>query len=1086
MNKYKVKDLTLRIKYLILVLIVNSVSSIALFAQKTTIYTHEISTYNSASELFDKEKYSAAQDKFADVLKTISDKKSEVAVNAKYYHALCGLRLFNTDAENLFIEFINEYPESPKVKLAYFYLGTYHFRGKKYDEALAWFAKIDAYDLSPEELAEYHFKKGYSYFINESYDEASKEFYEIKDVDNKYAAPAKYYYAHVAYLQQKYESSLETFLQLNSNPKFSPITPYYITQIYYLQKKYDKLIEYAPALLDTAIPNRTPEIARLIGESYYRSNKFNEAIPYLKRYQKEKPYEASRADQYQLGYALYKADSCDQAIEWFKKSINENDSISQTAHYHLAECYLKLNNKQFARSSFRAASQADFDPQIKEDALFSFAKISYELSFHPFNDAIKAFEEYINTYPNSKKLSSAYEYLVAVYYTTKNYKAAIQSLENIKTLDNSLQEAYQKIAHYRGIELFNNRQYEEAISYFDKSDKYLLNPKIKAENIYWRAESFYRLNNFSEAIGRYKKFIYEPEAIGTENLNKAYYHIGYAYFELKEYSNAKTWFRKYNENTTNIKSSKIKNDALNRTADCFFMEQDYKAAIEYYDKATMIGVHQIDYSLYQSAIANGVVGNYKEKANLLETLINQKQNSHLLDDAIYELAEVQLLQNNNDKALENFKKIKNNHPTSPYVSKSLVKEGLIYYNKKDDNNALIVFKEVVKTYPNTDESKESLEKIKKIYIDQGDLATYETYLGTVGSTDAAALILDADYYEVAENSYMGGNCDRAVSGFAKYLEKYPKGTYALNAHFYKATCEYKSGFNNEALIDYNYVIQAQKNNFSENALLAAAKINLELGKTDDALNNYNQLEYLADNPENVFKAQVEQMRLNYQFNNIDATIKYCEIVINKDIDDANLITETHLIYAKALLALDNYNKALKEFTTASMSPNKFGAEAKYNVAHILYLRGEYDNCEAEIFSLIKKFPGYDYWMGKSLILLADNYVSKEDLFQAKVTFQNIIDNSKYPELVNIATEKLNIIKEQEASKRVAEQPEEVELNFGNELDIEKLFSDPEPPIEEEEIPLPKQNKEEKIIEEKDSLESEPKEKNIDEEGKGDE
>ena len=81
------------------------------------------------------------------------------------------------------------------------------------------------------------------------------------------------------------------------------------------------------------------------------------------------------------------------------------------------------------------------------------------------------------------------------------------------------------------------------------------------------------------------------------------------------------------------------------------MEQDYKAAIEYYDKATMIGVHQIDYSLYQSAVANGVVGNYKEKANLLETLINQKQKSHLLDDAIYELAEVQLLQNNNDKAL---------------------------------------------------------------------------------------------------------------------------------------------------------------------------------------------------------------------------------------------------------------------------------------------------------------------------------------------------------------------------------------------------------------------------------------------------
>ena len=87
----------------------------------------------------------------------------------------------------------------------------------------------------------------------------------------------------------------------------------------------------------------------------------------------------------------------------------------------------------------------DFDPKIKEDALFSFAKISYELSMHPYNDAIVAFEEFINTYPNSTKLNNAYEFLIAVYYTTKNYKAALNSLENINVLDLKLQEAYQKI-----------------------------------------------------------------------------------------------------------------------------------------------------------------------------------------------------------------------------------------------------------------------------------------------------------------------------------------------------------------------------------------------------------------------------------------------------------------------------------------------------------------------------------------------------------------------------------------------------------------------------------------------------------------
>ncbi len=1035
--------------------------SVKLNAQKTTIYTSNVANYNNAMELIDKEKFSAAQHQFEEILKTSTDNKSEITVNAKYYQALCALMLFNTDAENLFIEFINQYPESPKVKMAYFYLGTYHFRGKKYEEALAWFHKIDTYDLSPEEQSEYRFKVGYCHFEGEQYEDAAKQFYEIKDTDNKYSAPAKYYYAHIAYLQKKYESSLSTFLQLNNDPKFSTITPYYISQIYYLQNKYDQLIEYAPALLDTAIPKRAPEIARLLGEAYYRTNKFSEAIPYLKRYQNEKPYEATRAEQYQLGYALYKTDSCEQAIEWLKKSIDENDSISQTAHYHLAECYLKTNQKQYARSSFREASKMDFDAQIKEDALFSFAKISYELSYHPFNDAIKAFEEFINTYPNSTKLNNAYEYLVAVYYTTKNYQAAINSLENIKTLDAQLQEAYQKIAYYRGIELFNNGKYNDAIEYFNKSDKYIISESVKADNTYWRAEANYRLDNYPEAINGYKQYIYEPEAIGKDALAKSYYHIGYSYFKLKEYSNALGWYRKFDQNTPNNETSKVKNDALNRIGDCFFIAQDYKAAIEYYDKAAMMGIHQIDYSLYQSAVANGVIGHYNEKANLLETLINRKEKSHLIDDAIFELGEVQLLQNKNDKALNNFKLIVNEHSNSPYVSKSLVKQGLIYFNQQNDESALTVFKKVVHEYPNTEESKESLEKIKKIYIEKGELTAYEEYLSSVGTPDSAALILDSDYYEVAQNSYMSGNCDKATNEFAKYLEKYPNGSFALDAHFYKATCEHKAGFINEALIDYSYVLQGGKNKFTEISLLSSAKINKELGKTEDALNNFNQLEYLADNPENIFISQVEQMRLNFQLNHIDAAIKYCEIVINKDIEDANLITETHLIYAKCLLAKDDYNLALKEFTTASGSANRFGAEAKYNVAHILHLRGEYNNCEVEVFSLIKKFNTYDYWMGKALILLSDNYVAKEDIFQAKVTLQNVIDNSKYPELVSIANEKLNILKEQENQRKAPIEEEEIELQFGSDLDIEKLFSEPEK--------ISKKEKEEKLESIEDSI-----------------
>jgi TolA-binding protein len=302
---------------------------------------------------------------------------------------------------------------------------------------------------------------------------------------------------------------------------------------------------------------------------------------------------------------------------------------------------------------------------------------------------------------------------------------------------------------------------------------------------------------------------------------------------------------------------------------------------------------------------------------------------------------------------------------------------------------------------------------------------------------------------------MEGNCDKAVGDFTRYLEKYPTGTYVLNAHFYKGVCEQKAGYNNEALIDYNKVIAQPKNKFTELALLNAAKINTELGNKEATLNNYNQLEYLADIPANVFKAQTEQMRLNFQLNNIDNAIKYCEMVVNKNTEDAKLIAEAHLIYGKCLMAKDDYNVALKEFKIASSSVSIFGAEAKYQVALILNLRGEYDNCEAEVFSLIKKFAAYDYWMGKALILLSDNYVAKEDLFQAKVTLKSVIDNSKHADLVATAKDKLRIIEEQEAAKRVAAQPEEININLGSGLDVDKLFAEPEKAVEET-LPTPQE------------------------------
>ena len=85
--------------------------------------------------------------------------------------------------------------------------------------------------------------------------------------------------------------------------------------------------------------------------------------------------------------------------------------MTQNAYYHLADCYLHTGDKKNARIAFEAASRADFDKAIKEDAMFNYLKLNYELSFSPFNEIVNSFMQFINEFPNSRHIDEAYRYL---------------------------------------------------------------------------------------------------------------------------------------------------------------------------------------------------------------------------------------------------------------------------------------------------------------------------------------------------------------------------------------------------------------------------------------------------------------------------------------------------------------------------------------------------------------------------------------------------------------------------------------------------------------------------------------------------
>lgn len=1001
-------------------------------AQKTLSLAHPDMDFIRGKELYEKEKYGAAMKRFEKYLEAEEGISRLWIEEALYLQALCAVELFQNDAQYLLFSFIKNHPESPLLNQATYAMGKLAYRDRQYGNCLRWLDEVEVLDLDGEERAEFFFMKGYSLFRRKQYDEARVAFYEIIDSEDRYAAPATYYYSHIHYEQKNYETALKGFLSLSEDETFAPIIPYYVTQIYYLQKKWDDVIRYAPPLLESVTEKRYSEMVRILGEAYFNKDMYPEAVENLEQYHERVNYTLP-SDKYMMGFAYYKTGEYEKAIRYFKAVSLSQDALAQSALYHMADCYVKLGDKYQARLSFSAASKMDFDPEIKEDALFNYAVVTYELSITPFNEAVKGFSRYISLYPASERTDEAYNYLVLAFMSTKNYRAALAALEKIRRKTPDIERSYQRVAFFRGLELFKDQSFLDASDKFDASLKYgQYDRSLKALCYYWKGESQYRLKNYDEAIRQYQDFLRNDGAVELEEYAICYYNLGYAEFKRGNYREALAHFRRF-ESLNKGRNENILGDAYNRIGDMYFIDARYQQAIENYDKAIETGSTDVDYALFQKAISLGVLKQYPEKISILGRILSDFPNSNYTADALYETGRSYFILQHPDRAIPYYQKILDTQPNSSYVSKALVQLGLIHYNENRPEESLAHYKRVVNEFPGTQDANDALLGIKNVYVESNQVDEYFAYVQSLGrEMDLSVNEQDSLSYLAAENIYLEGDCAGAIPAFQRYIENYESGAYLVNAHFYMAECLLKQEEHMEALASLNFVIGRPRNLFTEPALLTASRINYDYGNYRAALEDYLMLEEIASVRSNVTEARIGKMRCYYLLEQYGDAIDAARAVEREEKISYELKREARYKIAKSFYAQDRFALALEEFQRVAYEvSSEEGAESKYRVAEIHYIRKEYQQAEDAIFEFIDLNTPHQYWMAKAFILLSDLYLLREDPFQAVQTLQSIID---YYEVINdgiidlAIRKKADILRDQE-SREGQEPQEELEIEI---------------------------------------------------------
>jgi tetratricopeptide (TPR) repeat protein len=1010
----------------------------ALVAQKTMAFSDPAREFKEALEIYDQQKYNIAYNRFISFIESyeeLNDSRNNMLLaDAYYYKASCAAYQKDPKTESYYLAYLDRFKGHSFANNAYNDLGNWYFAQNNFKDALSYYNKVNERALSKKFYEEFSFKRGFCHFSLKNFEAAKTAWIEVTNAkDSEYYEMANYYYGLASYYDKEYDNAVVAFKKIEKDPKYKNVIPYYITQIYFQEKQYQEVINYAEPIIEQKSIKNKAEINQLVGQSYFELKNYKSSVQYLEAYEKEAK-SLSKEDYYQLGYAQYQVGEYAKAVENFKQLNHLNDALAQNALYLSGNAYLKLNDKENARNALLRASSLNFDAAIVEESKFNYAKISYELNY--INDALVAIRKFIADYPNSKYIDEANEVLANVLLSTRNYDEALTIIEGMKNPSPKIQGVYQLMAYQKAIAQYNSGNITQSLESLNKAQRYTPDKNILSLTHYWRADILHQKDEYDKSISEMNLFLPAAKTLSSEHKGKVSeatgrYVQGYNYYKKKDYAKARAEFEmaanQLASNTNADLTVSLLPDALLRTADCYFLEKNYNASINFYEKVIAKAYEGSDYAFFQKGIIEGLKGNDKAKIDQMNRVISGYPQSVLVDDARYEIGNTLVDGEKYDEAITTFNELIQKHPKSEWIAPAYLRLGLVYFNRAEYDKSLVRYKLVVTKYPKSAASAEALTAIKDVYIAMGDPNGYIKYVGTVPNASVTVSQQDSVVYLSAENLFTKGQYDKALLGFNDYLVRFPKGYFNISAHFYRGECHFSFQDFNKALADYDKVLAEDQNRFLERSYARAAGINYYHTKNYEAARTqYTNLIQQASTDESRMSATIGLLRTSFQLKDYTNAIQYANQVVANDGFSEMQHTEAYYYRAKSYWETGNTTASIADYQNVrSRTTNEWAAEGAYFMAKNLKQQNKLPEAEKACFEFIRNYPSYATWLVQTYLLLADIYVAQGNLFKAKATVQSILDNyTKEDEWRSLALAKYAEIEAMEAENSKIALPDE--------------------------------------------------------------
>ncbi len=866
----------------------------------------------------------------------------------------------------------------------YYEFGKSEFNIDRFKSSIKFLEKIEP------KTDEINYLIGVAYFNDRNY-EASKDF--ISKVEGQeFTDNANYFLGVISYLEDNFERAKNYFDRISDISLENKFLQYIIS-INYLEGNYNEAILNLKKVNELTL--NSDYCYFFIGKSYFVINDFENSIntlSYIKN-----TIDRDEEISFMEGYSHYMLKDYESAKKIFKSLSYSSSKYSQYSSFYLGLIFLDEEDFNLAKNYFYASYKKDDDENYTIKSLLNYAKTNYEVGDYDLSIAV--INKLKSTYPLYVN-ETMDELLSENYFMTNDYSRIIQYLNSKKNISSDEKIKFQYVTYQKGVNEFNRGNFANSIKYFDLSQKYNSDKEIYLKSILNESEAHFIGNNYKKATDEILK-VYS-QTMANELKSKFALVLGYSFFNLNDYSLASTYLKSFLDINGKL-NEKSDLDALLRLADSYYASKRFDLAITYYGESLELNEINRNYINYQLGLCYYGLNDFTNSIVYMDKVMNSSEIS-LHDDAIFRKAQIYFENSEFDMSITNFSELISRFKFSEYLPFSYLNRATSYFNLRSYDQAEADYLHILNNINDSKIQSEALLGMQKIVSYTNNFSQLNQLITNYKNKFPENNDISKIQFDNIRNLYFNQKYEDLIDYTNKIKAEDEISYNKYETNYYLAESLFNIKEFNQASTIYEILLDSINSKYFSRSLNRLAQINLNIKDYDKSLMYYKKLESSSNNNREKIDSYIGSLTNYYYLKKYDSVQYYSNQINNFDKISFTNRNKINLLSAKSFIDTGNTSNAIdKLLTTMNLVKDESAAEANFLLAQLFYKNSQKNQALESLYSLNENFSNYEYWVGKSYILIADIFMSMGENFQANATLESLIENSQIDDIVQEAT-----------------------------------------------------------------------------------